>query len=174
MVRSSKTKNKTPSSSDGPRLETRGLKATKWPFTKEQEEHLQSLYPEFENLVLRMNPEFKSHCKEVANWKKAKSIEIMKMPLFSPLIANGMNRKEWEKNILTRAMGIFMSEVSAKELFASENQELLEEKMAQLSTAQPELIGSALRNKVLKELWNSVDQQTWEDKAAATAADIDA
>jgi hypothetical protein len=71
-------------------------------------------------------------------------------------------------------MGIFTSEVPARELFASENDEALNTKMDQLRSKYPDLVGGALRNKALSKLWKKADQGEWKEKAAVLVADIDA
>ena len=70
-------------------------------------------------------------------------------------------------------MGIFTSEVPARELFACKNDRLLKAKMDKISAAHPGLVRGALHNKALNKLWKQADQEQWEAKAAAAAADID-
>ncbi|KAF8901490.1 hypothetical protein CPB84DRAFT_1846782 [Gymnopilus junonius] len=77
-------------------------------------------------------------------------------------------------NILCRAIGIFMSEAPAWELFAFENADELKAKMEDVKTRHPDLVGGALRNKALAKLWKKADQNAWEEKATTLAGDINA
>jgi hypothetical protein len=78
--------------------------------------------------------------------------------------------------ILRRATVIFPGDLSARELFASENDEAIQRKSVEIRNENPEsdLVGGALRNKALKELWAEADKDLWQSKIDTFARDIDA
>ncbi|KAF8810570.1 hypothetical protein BYT27DRAFT_7091508, partial [Phlegmacium glaucopus] len=78
--------------------------------------------------------------------------------------------------ILRRATVIFPGDLSARELFATENDEAIQDKMKEFQIKNPEsyLVGGGLRNKALKELWAKADKDLWQSKIDAFARDIDA
>jgi len=78
--------------------------------------------------------------------------------------------------ILRRATVIFPGNLSAHELFASENDEAIQQKSVEIQNANPELdlVGGALRNKALKVLWAEADKDLWQSKIDTFARDIDA
>ncbi|KDR77763.1 hypothetical protein GALMADRAFT_155533 [Galerina marginata CBS 339.88] len=76
-------------------------------------------------------------------------------------------------NILQRAILTFMGDLSARDMFASENDEAIKDKMAELRVEHPHLEGGALRNKALKVLWDGADQKHWESKIAELAANVE-
>ncbi|PPR05478.1 hypothetical protein CVT26_009069 [Gymnopilus dilepis] len=218
---SAKSKQDKGAAPDGRKEEHRGVKASKWPFTEEQERYLRSLYPQFEAVVREVNPELHRYNEGVRAWNHKTSEEIMNLELFKPLISTEKPLKSWEKavrakftgylnntlkprlvsntrtttkrndsstginigsasisdnrvkNVLARAMGIFTSEVPCRELFASENEDALKAKMEELASAQPELVGGALRNRALKELFDQADKVFWENRAIDMLSDID-
>ncbi|KAF8803120.1 hypothetical protein BYT27DRAFT_7226148 [Phlegmacium glaucopus] len=78
--------------------------------------------------------------------------------------------------ILRRATVIFPGNLSACELFTTENDEAIQDKMKEFQIKNPELylVGGGLRNKALKELWAKADKDLWQSKIDAFARDIDA
>lgn len=78
--------------------------------------------------------------------------------------------------ILRRATVLFPGDLSARELFASENDEAVQQKMVEIQTEDPDsdLVGGGLRNKALKELWAKADKDLWQSKIDTFANDIDA
>jgi len=78
-------------------------------------------------------------------------------------------------DILRRAIVIFLGDLSACEMFASENDEAIQQKMKEIQTKNPELdlVGGGLHNKALKELWAKADKDLWQSKIDALARDID-
>jgi hypothetical protein len=78
--------------------------------------------------------------------------------------------------ILRRAIVLFLGDLSAREMFASENEDAIRQKMEEIQVANPdsELKGGGLRNKALKELWAKADKDLWQSKIEALANDIDA
>jgi len=77
--------------------------------------------------------------------------------------------------ILHCATILFPSDLSSCELFASENDEAVQQKMVEIQTENPELdlVGGALRNKALKELWAKADKDLWQSKIDTFARDVD-
>ncbi|KIJ95533.1 hypothetical protein K443DRAFT_124793 [Laccaria amethystina LaAM-08-1] len=65
-------------------------------------------------------------------------------------------------NILHRALVIFTNEFPARELFAAENEAEIAAAMEDIRKAEPQLLGGALRNKALGQLWGKTDREfTW-------------
>ncbi|KAF8955772.1 hypothetical protein BDZ97DRAFT_1764478 [Flammula alnicola] len=77
-------------------------------------------------------------------------------------------------DLLRCAVVTFLGDLSPREMFASENEELIKTKMKELSEAHPNLVGGGLRNKALAILWDSddVDCSVWERKIEDLANDI--
>ena len=61
-------------------------------------------------------------------------------------------------------------------MFASENEDAIQRAMKKISADNPnsDLIGGGLRNKALKMLWKDADQEFWEEKIKALAANVEA
>lgn len=80
--------------------------------------------------------------------------------------------------VLRSAMSIFQGDtVSPRELYAEEPQskELLANKMKEIASDYPNLVGGGLRNKALSLLWHALeesDQKVWEDTAKAILSDV--
>ena len=85
------------SSAGSHKRERRGAKAVQWRFTDEQDEYLCGLYPEFEEVVRRENPDLERYNRKVGDWKKEKSVAVMGMPLFASLVTEDKPVKGWEK-----------------------------------------------------------------------------
>jgi hypothetical protein len=79
-------------------------------------------------------------------------------------------------NILHRAIVTFVGDLSAREIFASENEDAIQAAMKKIRADNPnsDLLGGGLRNKALKTLWKDADKAFWEAKVKALAADVEA
>lgn len=79
-------------------------------------------------------------------------------------------------NILRRAIVTFVGDLSAREIFASENEDAIQAAMKKIHADNPnsDLLGGGLRNKALKTLWKDADKAFWEAKVKALAADVEA
>jgi hypothetical protein len=80
------------------------------------------------------------------------------------------------QEILRRATVIFSGDLSAREMFASENDEAIQQKIKDIQTENPklDLVGGGMRNKALKELWAKADKDLWQSKIDTLARDINA
>ncbi|KIM35999.1 hypothetical protein M413DRAFT_32041 [Hebeloma cylindrosporum] len=78
-------------------------------------------------------------------------------------------------DVLRRAIVTFLGDLSAREMFASENEEAIRKKMDEIRAENPDstLIGGGLRSKALKILWQNEDQDVWKSKIDALAQDIE-
>ena len=78
--------------------------------------------------------------------------------------------------VLHHATVLFPSDLSAHELFVSENDEAIQQKMVEIQTKNPDsdLVGGGLRNKALKELWAKADKDLWQSKIDTFVNNIDA
>ena len=79
-------------------------------------------------------------------------------------------------NILRRAIVTFVGDLSAREIFASENEDAIQAAMKKIHADNPnsDLLGGGLCNKALKTLWKDADKAFWEAKVKALAADVEA
>ena len=68
------------------------------------------------------------------------------------------------QDVLRHAAAIFMGDLSARELYASENGTEIKNTMEAISPDHPGLIGGALRNKALGILWAEQDHTVYEKK----------
>lgn len=112
MAHTHKSKKATKSSDDSD-IERRGAKATKFPFSVEQEKYIKSFYPAWEAEILRVNPKLEGHNAEIQKWNMNKSVEFMTLDLFKPLITLEQPCKVWEQvcltTIQTRILSDFLS-----------------------------------------------------------------
>ena len=74
--------------------------------------------------------------------------------------------------ILHHALVIFTNEFPARELSAAENKAKIAAAMEDIQRAEPQLLGSALRNKALGQLWGKADHGFWESQRIELQADI--
>jgi len=79
-------------------------------------------------------------------------------------------------NILCRAIVTFVGDLSAWEIFASENEDAIQAAMKKIHADNPnsDLLRGGLRNKALKTLWKDANKAFWEAKVKALAADVEA
>ena len=80
------------------------------------------------------------------------------------------------QDVLRRAIVTFLGDLSAREMFASENEDAIHQKMEDIRAENPEseLVGGALRSKALKILWTDADHDLWKSKIDALARDVEA
>ena len=76
------------------------------------------------------------------------------------------------RDVLRRAAAIFMGDLSARELYASENATEIKNMMEVISSDYPGLIGGALRNKALGILWAEQDHTVYEKKMLDLLNDV--
>jgi len=75
-------------------------------------------------------------------------------------------------NLLSQAIVTFLGELSAHEMFASENEDMARAKMDELWADFPKIPAGALYSNTIKHLWNTADQVVWKEKIKALAKDI--
>ncbi|KAF8962010.1 hypothetical protein BDZ97DRAFT_2027088 [Flammula alnicola] len=75
---------------------------------------------------------------------------------------------------LRRGIVTFLGDLSARKMFASENEDDLKAEMDRIHAENPDLFGGALRNKALKILWDKADHVQWESKIADLADNVEA
>ncbi|KDR65060.1 hypothetical protein GALMADRAFT_149027 [Galerina marginata CBS 339.88] len=80
------------------------------------------------------------------------------------------------QDVLRCAIVTFLGDLSAREMFASENEDAIRKKMDDIRAESPSstLVGGGLRNKALKILWENADQDLWKAKIDTLARDIQA
>jgi len=76
------------------------------------------------------------------------------------------------RDVLRRAAAIFMGDLSARELYASENATKIKNTMEAISPDHPGLVGGALRNKALGILWAEQDHAVYEKKMLDLLNDV--
>jgi len=76
------------------------------------------------------------------------------------------------RDVLRRAAAIFMGDLSARELYASENAAEIKNTMDAISPNHPGLIGGALWNKALGILWAEQDHTVYEKKMSDLLSDV--
>jgi len=76
------------------------------------------------------------------------------------------------QDVLRHAAAIFMGDLSAHELYASENSTEIKNTMEAISPDHPGLIGGALRNKALGILWAEQDHSVYEKKMEDLLNDV--
>jgi hypothetical protein len=80
------------------------------------------------------------------------------------------------QDILRRAIVTFLGDLSAHEMFASENEDIIRKKMDDIRAENPDssLVGGGLRSKALKVLWADANQDLWKAKIDTLARDVEA
>jgi hypothetical protein len=73
----------------------RGVRATRFPFSPEQIEHLNSFVPTFEAEVRRVDPDFLGNSKQLSDWKRETAKSIMNHSLFQDL-PDSNTRSAWD------------------------------------------------------------------------------
>jgi len=76
------------------------------------------------------------------------------------------------RDVLRCSAAIFMGDLSARELYASENSTAIKNTMEAISPDYPGLIGGALRNKALGILWAEQDHTVYEKKMSDMLHDV--
>ena len=71
---------------------------------------------------------------------------------------------------------MFVGDLLAQEIFASENEDAIQAAMKKIHVDNPnsDLLRGGLCNKALKTLWKDADKAFWEAKVKALAADVEA
>jgi hypothetical protein len=71
---------------------------------------------------------------------------------------------------------LFLGDLSPREMFASENEDAIRQKMDELQVGKSDsgLDEGGLRNKALEELWEKADKNLWQSKIDNLAKDVDA
>ena len=77
-------------------------------------------------------------------------------------------------DLLNRAIVTFLGDLSAREMFASENEDAIKTKMEELCADHPGVPAGGLRGKAVKLLWKAADQTLWEAKIRGLAQDTKA
>jgi len=77
-------------------------------------------------------------------------------------------------NLLSCAIVTFLGDLSAREMFASENEDAVRTKMDELRVDYPKIPAGALRGKAVKHLWHAADHAVWDEKIKALAQNVDA
>lgn len=80
------------------------------------------------------------------------------------------------QDVLRCAIVTFLGDLSAREMFASENEDVIRKKMDDIRAENPgsTLVGGGLRSKALKVLWADANQDLWKSKIDTLAQDVEA
>ncbi|KDR64990.1 hypothetical protein GALMADRAFT_771859 [Galerina marginata CBS 339.88] len=89
--------------------------------------------------------------------------------------ASGQPTSKALEDLYSRALVVFLGDLSPREMFASENEDAIRKQMEVIQSENPDsdLIGGGLRNKALKVLWAKADQNLWKSKMEKLAGDVD-
>ena len=93
----------------------------------------------------------------------------------TPTIANE-SQHETLSEVFRPTIVLFPGDLLPREIFASENEVAIRQKMDELRGAKSDLGLNAegMHNKVLEELWEKADKNMWQSKIDSLAKDVDA